>query len=89
MAAGSELPVRLRRLLPEPGSLTADEAVEQLRFGEYASDARPFVAVNMVATVDGRAVSTAARRRCQASPTASSSMRCAHVSMPCWSARAR
>jgi riboflavin biosynthesis pyrimidine reductase len=55
MAAGSELPMRLRRLLPEPGSLTADEALEQLRFAECASDARPFVAVNMVATVDGRA----------------------------------
>jgi riboflavin biosynthesis pyrimidine reductase len=55
MAAGSELPVRLRRLLPEPASLTADDAVEQLHFGECASDERPFVAVNMVATVEGRA----------------------------------
>jgi riboflavin biosynthesis pyrimidine reductase len=33
----------------------ADEVVEQLRFADCASNARPFVAVNMVTTVDGRA----------------------------------
>ena len=54
-AARNEPPVTLRRLLPEPGFLTADEAVRALRFWEMAPDGRPFVAVNMVATVDGRA----------------------------------
>jgi riboflavin-specific deaminase-like protein len=54
-AARNEPPVTLRRLLPDGGSVTADEAVAELRFWELASDARPFVAVNMVQTIDGRA----------------------------------
>ncbi|MDX6718388.1 MAG: hypothetical protein QOJ63_642 [Solirubrobacteraceae bacterium] len=54
-AARDEAPVTLRRLLPEPASLTADEAASQLRFAEGAPQGRPFVALNMVATVDGRA----------------------------------
>jgi riboflavin-specific deaminase-like protein len=54
-AARNEPPVALRRLLPEPGELTADELVGALRFWELAPAGRPHVAVNMVATVDGRA----------------------------------
>jgi riboflavin-specific deaminase-like protein len=54
-AARDEEPVSLRRLLPESGSLTAEEAASQLRFADAAPQARPFVALNMVATVDGRA----------------------------------
>ncbi len=54
-AARNEPPVALRRLAPEPGELTADELVQALRFGELAPEQRPYVAVNMVATVDGRA----------------------------------
>jgi riboflavin-specific deaminase-like protein len=54
-AARNEPPVALRRLLPAGGSATPDEAVAELRFWELAPDARPFVAVNMVQTVDGRA----------------------------------
>jgi riboflavin-specific deaminase-like protein len=54
-AARNEPPVVLRRLLPEPGKLTADELVGALRFWELAPAGRPYVAVNMVATVDGRA----------------------------------
>lgn len=54
-AARNEAPVVLRRLLPEPGELTADELVDPLRLGELAPPERPYVAVNMVATVDGRA----------------------------------
>ncbi|MEJ7798066.1 MAG: dihydrofolate reductase family protein [Solirubrobacteraceae bacterium] len=54
-AARNEPAVTLRRLLPEPASLTADEAAAQLHFAERAPEDRPLVAVNMVATVDGRA----------------------------------
>jgi 5-amino-6-(5-phosphoribosylamino)uracil reductase len=54
-AARNEAPVVLRRLAPAPGELTADELVQALRFAELASAERPYVAVNMVATVDGRA----------------------------------
>jgi riboflavin-specific deaminase-like protein len=54
-AARNEAPVTLRRLLPEPGAMTADELVGELDFAASATDARPYVAVNMVATVDGRA----------------------------------
>ena len=54
-AARNEPAVALRRLLPEAGHLTADEAAAQLRFCDWAPADRPYVAVNMVATVDGRA----------------------------------
>ena len=54
-AARNEPPVALRRLLPEPGELTADELVQALRFGELAPAGRPYLAVNMVSTADGRA----------------------------------
>ena len=52
----NEPPVVLQRLLPAGDPVTADEAVAELRFSELACDlARPFVAVNMVHTADGRA----------------------------------
>jgi riboflavin-specific deaminase-like protein len=54
-AARDEAPVALRRLLPTGGELSADELVGALRFAELAGPQRPYVAVNMVATVDGRA----------------------------------
>jgi riboflavin-specific deaminase-like protein len=54
-AARNEPPVALRRLLPSPASLTADEAAAELDFAAQAPAGRPFVALNMVATVDGRA----------------------------------
>jgi riboflavin-specific deaminase-like protein len=54
-AARNEAPVALRRLLPAAGELTADEAAAQLDFASCAPAGRPYVAVNMVATVDGRA----------------------------------
>ena len=47
-------PVRLRRLAPEAGLLTADEVVQELDFAGSAPAQRPYVVVNMVATVDGR-----------------------------------
>ena len=54
-AARNEPPVALRRLLPEPGRLTAVELVGELRPWELASEQRPHVALNMVHTSDGRA----------------------------------
>ncbi len=54
-AARNEPLVELRRLLPSAGSLTADELAGSVDFASLASDSRPFVALNMVATVDGRA----------------------------------
>lgn len=53
--ARNEAPVALRRLLPEPAELTADELVHELRPWELATAQRPHVAVNMVHTTDGRA----------------------------------
>ncbi len=43
------------RLHPEPGTLADVDVPAALAFGERAPEERPFVAVNMVATVDGRA----------------------------------
>lgn len=53
--ARNEPPVRLRRLAPEPALLTADELVQTLDLAGDAPRDRPYLVVNMVATVDGRA----------------------------------
>jgi riboflavin-specific deaminase-like protein len=44
----------LRRLHPEPSVLTAEEATTGLRLGELAPPDRPYLALNMVETLDGR-----------------------------------
>jgi riboflavin-specific deaminase-like protein len=54
-AARNEPLAELRRLLPEAGSLSADALAASLDFAAAAPESRPFVALNMVATVDGRA----------------------------------
>jgi riboflavin-specific deaminase-like protein len=54
-AARNEPLVALRRVLPDAGSLTADELVGELRPWEGAPADRPHIVVNMVATTDGRA----------------------------------
>jgi riboflavin-specific deaminase-like protein len=54
-AARNEPLAKLRRLLPSAASLTADALAAELDFAALATAARPYVAVNMVATVDGRA----------------------------------
>ena len=54
-AARNEPLVQLRRLLPDAGSLTADELVATLDLAAGALESRPYVVVNMVATADGRA----------------------------------
>lgn len=43
-----------RRLHPEPGTLTAEEAAAALREDARPHEARPYLALNMVATLDGR-----------------------------------
>jgi riboflavin-specific deaminase-like protein len=45
----------MRRLLPDPGPTTVSEQLETYRPWEEASEDRPLVAMNFVATVDGRA----------------------------------
>jgi len=45
----------LNRLYPRPGETTAEELVGQLDLSSRAPDDRPYVAVNMVSTLDGRA----------------------------------
>lgn len=52
-APGEEL--RFRRLLPEPGVLTASEALESLHAVRDAGPDRPYTLVNFVSSVDGRA----------------------------------
>jgi riboflavin biosynthesis pyrimidine reductase len=47
--------VELRRLFPDPATVTVDEATSGLRFGERAPADRPFIAVNMVSSADGKA----------------------------------
>jgi riboflavin-specific deaminase-like protein len=46
--------VKLRRLLPEPGEVTAEEACTGLRLAELAPPDRPYLVLNMVSTLDGR-----------------------------------
>lgn len=45
----------LNRLYPRPGEVTAEQLVDQLDLGSHAPADRPYVAVNMVSTLDGRA----------------------------------
>jgi riboflavin-specific deaminase-like protein len=45
----------MRRLLPDPGPTTVSEQLETYRPWEEPREERPLVAVNFVATVDGRA----------------------------------
>lgn len=47
--------VALRRLLPEPGTVTAEHALDGLALADLAPDHRPYVVLNMVATADGAA----------------------------------
>jgi len=47
---------RFERLAPDPGETTAREALATVRPGDRAPADRPFVLLNMVTTVDGRAV---------------------------------
>jgi riboflavin-specific deaminase-like protein len=45
----------VRRLLPDPGSITIEEQLDSYRPWEEPLETRPFVAMNFAATVDGRA----------------------------------
>ena len=47
--------MELRRLFPDPATVTVDEAASGLRFSERAPAGRPFIAVNMVSSADGKA----------------------------------
>ncbi|MGI8846511.1 MAG: dihydrofolate reductase family protein [Thermoleophilaceae bacterium] len=47
--------MRFRRLLPEPGTLTAAEVVRGLTVPATAREERPYLVLNMVCTADGRA----------------------------------
>jgi len=46
--------VQLRRLYPEPGELSTEDAFSGLRLGERAPRDRPYLVLNMVETLDGR-----------------------------------
>lgn len=48
-------PIRLRSLFPGGGDTTPDEAAAGLRLGDLAPPERPYVVLNMVATLDGKA----------------------------------
>ncbi len=45
----------MRRLLPEPGQTTVDELLADYRPFDQSRGDRPFVAANMITTLDGRA----------------------------------
>ncbi|HEU0019587.1 MAG TPA: dihydrofolate reductase family protein [Thermoleophilaceae bacterium] len=45
----------MNRLYPRPGEISAEDLVGQLDLGSRAPDDRPYVVVNMVSTLDGRA----------------------------------
>ena len=45
----------MRRLIPDPAPVTVDEQLAAYRPSEHPHDDRPFLAMNFVATVDGRA----------------------------------
>ncbi len=45
----------MRRLIPEPGETSVEEQLDAYRPWDLAPEDRPFLAMNFVATVDGRA----------------------------------
>lgn len=47
--------VELRRLYPRPGQTTPEQLISGLDFGSRAPAARPYVVLNMVTSIDGRA----------------------------------
>lgn len=47
--------MELRRLFPDPATVTVYDAAGDLRFAGRAPAGRPYIALNMVATADGRA----------------------------------
>ncbi len=47
--------MQLRRLLPNPGVVAAADALDGLRLAALAPPDRPYLVLNMVASVDGRA----------------------------------
>ena len=47
--------MELRRLFPDQATVTVDEAASGLDFGGRAPAGRPFIAVNMVSSADGKA----------------------------------
>ena len=47
--------MELRRLVPGLAALTADEAMTGLELGDLAPPERPYLVLNMVATLDGKA----------------------------------
>ncbi len=47
--------MQLRRLFPDPATVTVDEATTGLGFGERAPAERPYIALNMVSSADGKA----------------------------------
>lgn len=47
--------MRMRRLFPDPAEVSIEEAVAGLDFASRAPADRPFIALNMVASADGRA----------------------------------
>ena len=47
--------MQLNRLHPRPGETTAEEVVTGLDLGSRAPAARPYVVLNMVTSLDGKA----------------------------------
>lgn len=47
--------MQLRRLFPDQATVSVDQAASGLRFGDRAPADRPFIALNMVSSADGRA----------------------------------
>jgi riboflavin biosynthesis pyrimidine reductase len=47
--------VQLRRLFPDQATVSVDEAASGLRFNERAPADRPYIALNMVSSADGKA----------------------------------
>lgn len=45
----------MRRLFPDPATVTVEDAARGLRFSDRAPAGRPFIAVNMVSSADGKA----------------------------------
>lgn len=72
--------MEFRQLLPEPATVEIDALLSSLTLDSRAPEDRPYVAVNFVSTVDGRASFGGARDRWAMTATERCSTGCASTS---------
>ena len=80
--------MQLAQLFPASGATTVDDLLSDLRLSERAADGRPYLVLNMVASIDGRTTLGGHVGELTGTSTSTSSTGCARRPRHCWSAPA-